>query len=903
MNNLKTMLNPKTTALIGATEKEGTVGRTILQNLLRSKAGTIFPVNPNRKKVLDTDAYQDIATVPEHVDLAVIATQARTVPGIVEECGKAGVDGVVIISAGFKEIGEEGRTLEGKIEDIRRTYGMRILGPNCMGFARPPIGVNATFLKGDPPSGNIAFISQSGALGSAILDWAVDAGIGFSIFASVGSMLDIDFGDLIDFLGDDEHTKSILMYMEGVGNARKFMSAARAFARRKPIIILKPGRHTESAKAARSHTGAMAGDDAVYDAAFRRVGVVRVREIAELFDAAEVLDSERLPKGPRLAIVTNSGGPGVMATDALIDLGGELGKLSDETIKEIDTFLPPYWSKANPVDILGDAHVDSFAKALNTCLRDSMVDGVLVIYVPQESAPSGQLATMVARIAKDTFKPIVTTWMGAKEVQEGRQIFIQRNVPTYETPEEAVRAYLNMCRYKRNLDHLYETPAELPVHEPPDKERLKTTIQEMLVKGRTLLNEKESKSLLVRYGIPATVPQFAKDADTAVSIAEKIGYPVAIKVVSADISHKSDVGGVVLGLDSSTALKHAWETLMQTVGKRAPQAVIQGVAVQRMIKDVDYELILGAKKDRDFGSVIIFGMGGTAAEFFKDFSIGFPPLNQTLAKMLIEETKIYKMLQGFRGKPPANFEELEEIIVNFSHLVVDFPEIAEIDINPLAIADGKAHALDARIVIDTDYVDHGSRYPHLVIKPYPSRYITSWKLPDGADVLLRPIRPEDEPMGHELFASLSQESIRMRFFSSVKEMSHEWLILFCNIDYDRDMAIVAEIEENGKRKIIGVGRLIRNWDSPSSEFAVLVHDRYQGKGLGYKLMETLVGIGREMGLEEIVGEALTENQKMLKLAKKLGFTTQWVPGGITKLTLKLENTGNQEPSRRDCGAA
>jgi acetyltransferase len=895
VNKLKTMLDPKTTALIGATEKEGTVGRTIFQNLLRSKVGKVFPVNPNRKKVLGANAYQDIASVPEHVDLAVIATPARTVPGIVEECGKAGVEGVVIISAGFKEIGEEGRTLEGEIENIRKKYEMRILGPNCLGFARPPIGVNATFLKGDPPSGNIAFISQSGALGSAILDWAANAGIGFSIFASVGSMLDIDFGDLIDFLGDDQHTKSILIYMEGVGNARKFMSAARAFARRKPIIILKPGRHTESAKAAQSHTGAMAGDDAVYDAAFRRVGVVRVKEIAELFDAAEVLDSERLPRGPRLAIVTNSGGPGVMATDALIDLGGELAKLSDENIKEINTFLPPYWSKANPIDILGDARVDSYAKALNICLRDSMVDGVLVIYAPLESAPSGQLATIIAKVAKDTFKPIVTTWMGAKEVQEGRQIFVRHNVPTYETPEEAVRAYVNMCKYKRNLDHLYETPAELPVHEPPDKQQLKITIQEMLLKGRTLLNEEESKMLLVRYGIPATVPQFAKDSDTAVSIAEKIGYPVAIKVVSPDISHKSDVGGVMLGLDSSAALKHACETLMQIVSKRAPQAVIQGIAVQQMIKDVDYELILGAKKDKDFGSVILFGMGGTAAEFFKDFSIGLPPLNQTLAKMLMQETKVYKMLQGFRGRPPADFEELEEILMSFSNLVVDFPEITEIDINPLAIADGKAYALDARIVIDRDYVDHGSRYSHLVIKPYPTRYITSWKLSDGTEVLLRPIKPEDEPLEQELFDSLSEETRSMRFFSSVKDFSHEWLILFCNIDYDRDMAIVAEIKEKEKRKIIGVGRLAMSRDAQSTEFAVLVHDHYQGKGLGYKLVETLIEIGREMGLEEIVGEALTENEKMLKLARKLGFTTQWLLGGTTGLTLKLKNTGNQQP--------
>ena len=800
------MLNAKAVALVGATEKEGAVGRTILENLLRSKEGKVYPVNPDRKKVLGVDAYPDIAGIPEHVDLAVIATPAHTVPGVVEECGKAGVNGVVIISAGFKEIGEEGRKLEGQIEEIRKKYGMRILGPNCLGFVRPGIGLNATFLKGDPPPGNIAFLSQSGALGSAIVDWAANAGIGFSMIASLGSMIDVDFGDLIDFLGDDDATKSILIYMEGVGNARKFMSAARAFARHKPIIVLKPGRFTESAKAVRSHTGALAGDDAVYDAAFRRAGVVRVREIADLFNAAGVLDSERLPRGPRLAIVTDAGGPGVMATDVLIDLGGELARLSDESIKEINRFSPPYWSKANPVDVLGDADIARYLKSLDTCLRDPMVDGVLVIYVPQESAPSDELATEVARLAKDTWKPVITTWMGAKEVEKGRRIFIENNLPTYETPEEAVRTYLTMYKYRRNLDQLYETPAELPVHEPPDKQQLKATIREMLLKGRTLLNEEESKNLLVRYGIPATVPQFAKDADAAVSIADKLGYPVAIKVVSPDIAHKSDVGGVMLGLDSGAALRQAFETLVQTVGKRAPHAAIQGVAVQRMIENVDYELILGAKKDKDFGSVILFGIGGTAAEFFKDFSIGLPPLNQTLAKMLMQETKAYKMLQGFRGKPPANFKELEEILVRFSNLIVDFPEIAEIDIDPLAIADGKAYALDARIVIDRDYVEHESRYPHLVITPYPTRYITSWKLPDGVEVLLRPIRPEDEPLEQELAASLSHETIRTRFFSSLRDLSHEWLTLFCNIDYDRHMAIVAEITENGKRKIIGGGK-------------------------------------------------------------------------------------------------
>jgi acetyltransferase len=892
MSRIQVMFNPKTIALIGATEKEGAVGRTILENLLRSKERRIFPVNPHTSKVLDVESYPTIAGVPEHVDLAVVATPARSVPVVVEECGQAGVEGVVIISAGFKEIGEEGTQLESEIDRIRKKYGMRILGPNCLGFVRPPLDFNATFLRGKPPAGNIAFISQSGALGSAILDWAVGTGIGFSMFASLGSMIDVDFGDMIDFLGDDEATKSILIYMEGVGNARKFMSAARAFARRKPIIILKPGRFAESARAAHSHTGAMAGDDAVYEAAFRRAGAVRVGEIAELFAAAEVLDSKRLPAGPRLAIVTSAGGPGVMATDALIHLGGELAGLSDESMEQLNALLPPYWSKANPVDLLGDATVDRFAKALAICLGDPKVDGVLVIYVPMDSAPSTKLAQTVADSAKNAWKPVIATWMGAEDVEEGRHIFVENSIPNYDTPEEAVRTYVNMCRYKRHLDELYETPDELPAQKAPSKHHLKELLKMALKEGRTLLNEEESKDFLMTYGIPVTPAQLAQDSEAAVSIAEKVGYPVVIKVVSPDISHKSDVGGVVMGIDSSAALKEAYEKLLQRVKERAPAAAIMGVAVEQMVTDVDYELILGAKKDKDFGSVILFGMGGTMAEFIKDFSIGLPPLNRTLAKMLMQDTKVYKMLQGFRGKPPADFEGLEEILVNFSNLIVDFPEIAEIDINPLAISNGKASALDARIIIDKNYDARGrSPHPHLIITPYPTKYITPWQLSDGTKVLLRPIRPEDEPAEHEMLSSLSEETSRARFFSVIKDISHEWLILFCNIDYDRHMAIVAETEENGKKSMIGVARLIMNQDLTSGELAVLVQDRFQGKRLGSKFVEMLIGIARERGLEDIRADVLTENESMLNVFRRLGFTTQLVPGGTSEAVLKLKEQG------------
>jgi acetyltransferase len=633
----------------------------------------------------------------------------------------------------------------------------------------------------------------------------------------------------------------------------------------------------------------MAGDDAVYEAAFRRAGAVRVGEIAELFDAAELLDSKRLPAGPRLAIVTSAGGPGVMATDALIHLGGELAELSGESMKQLNAFLPPYWSKANPVDLLGDATVEKFTKALTICLADPKVDGVLVIYVPMDSAPSTEVAQAVADSAKKAWKPVIATWMGAEDVEEGRHIFVENSIPTYDTPEEAVRTYVNMCRYKRHLDQLYETPEELPVHKAPSKDHLKELLKRALKEGRTLLNEEESKNFLMTYGIPVTKAQVAEGPEAAVSIAAGVGYPVVMKVVSPDISHKSDVGGVIMGIDSSEALNEAYEKLMQRVKQRAPKAVIAGVAVEKMITDIDYELILGAKKDKDFGSVILFGMGGTAAEFIKDFSVGLPPLNQTLAKMLIQDTKVYKMLQGFRGKPPADFEGLEEILVNFSNLIVDFPEIAEIDINPLAVANGKASALDARIIIDKDYDATGrSAYPHLIIAPYPTKYTTPWQLSDGTKVLLRAIRPEDEPAEHEMLSTLSQETLRLRFFSIIKDISHEWLILFCNIDYDRHMAIVAEIQENGKKKMIGVARLIMDQDLTSGEVAVLVQDKFQGKRLGSKFVEMLIGIARERGLEHIRGEVLIENESMLNVFRRLGFTTQWVPGGTSEVLLKLK---------------
>lgn len=888
MHTLKELFDPRSVALIGASEREGSVGRTVLENLLGAKdRRKIFPVNPKAEIVLGQKSYPHIGSIPEPVDLAVISTPAPSVPAIVDACGKEGVSGLVIISAGFRETGEEGKRLEDEIEKTRRRYGMRIIGPNCLGFIRPGIGLNATFIKATPEQGKIAFISHSGALGSAILDWAMDAGIGFSMFVSLGSMIDVDFGDLIDFLGTDPATRSILIYMEGVGQAKKFMSAARGFARTKPIIILKPGRFQESAKAAHSHTGALTGDDEVYDAAFKRAGVVRVEGIDDLFSAASVLDSKHLPRGARLVIVTNAGGPGAITTDWLIGQGGQLAALSEETLNDLNSFLPSYWSHGNPVDVLGDADVDRYHKAMDICLDDPNVDGMLLIYTPQGMVKPKGLAEGISELAKKAWKPLLTTFMGGSAVAEAREIFIANNIPTYDTPEKAVRTYMAMHRYQRNLDLLYQTPAELPVNQAPPKNSLKALVRSICRRSRYALTEEESKRFLVNYNIPTAMTRLARSLDEALNLAHDMSYPVALKIVSPEILHKSDVGGVVLNVRSDQELTERYEALISHISEVLPQATITGVSVQQMVGHVDYEVILGAKKDKDWGSVILFGMGGVGTEIFRDFSIGLPPLNQTLARRLMEETRVFKMLKGYRGRQPADLKRLEQIVVTFSEMIVDFPEIDEMDINPIAISRGTPIALDARIVIDPDCIEYIPPYPHLVITPYPSRYVIPWILEDGIAVILRPIRPEDEPLEHSMLETLSPDTVRGRFFQSIKNLSHAELTRFCNIDYDREMALVAELREGRHRRLIGVSRLIMDPDLRSGEFAVLIHDDYQNKRLGSKLLDMLIGIAMEKHMQSIYGIVLSDNKRMLYICYKAGFTATLLPEGLTRVELDL----------------
>lgn len=877
MRNLEPLLNPKAIALIGATDREGSVGQALMRNLILGKSERkIHFVNPRRESTMGEKCYPSVGDVPEQVDLAIVATPAETVPQIVEDCGQAGVAAMVIISAGFREAGESGRKIEEEIAATRAKYGMRILGPNCLGIIRPHANLNATFLRRNPEPGRIAFISQSGALGSAILDWAASSHIGFSMFGSVGSMLDVDFGDLIDFLGEDPSTRSIIIYMESVGNARKFMRAARGFARNKPIIVIKPGKYAESARAALSHTGAMAGSYEVYGAAFRRAGIVRVDEILDLFNCASVLDSRFLPAGPRIAIVTNAGGPGVIAADAVMEHGGELAQLSEATIADLDSSLPGYWSHANPVDVLGDADVDRFAKAVNACLSDPGVDGIVVVYTPQGAAAPAELAESVVAVAEERIKPILTVWMGEDEVRAARQAFYSKNIPTYGSPEAAIKTYMYMYKYKRNLDLLYETPEELSVGLSPPSSHLKLLAKRALEEGRTLLTEDKADKFLDAYGIPRARGVLCANVEQAVSAAASIGYPVVLKIVSPDVIHKVDVGGVITGVSSEGELREAFSKLVDDVRERSPEAQIEGVYVQRMITDVTYELVLGSKKDGDFGSVILFGAGGISVEVFGDFSIGLPPLNQTLARRLMEDTKIWKVLKsGLRNKPPANLRLLEEIVVKFSNLIVDFPEITEIDINPLAVSGEGIYALDSRIVLDPQDLDFEDPYRHLVIMPYPVKYITPWRLKDGTDVLLRPIRPEDEPLEAELIGGLSDETSRFRFFQVIRTITHEMLVRYCNIDYDREMAIIAEYTRRGKKRNIGVGRLIIEPGEKRAEFAVVVADEFQGKGLGTKLVDMLIGIGVDKGLESVYGIVLPDNKKMMDLCRALGFDIKY----------------------------
>jgi len=883
LNGLDAIFSPRTVAVIGATETAGSVGRAVVENLT-SLGERMFPIHPKRATVLGRRTFANIAAVPEPVDLAVVVTPAASVPDIVRQCADAGVPGAIIISAGFKECGVSGATLEQQILAEARRGRMRLIGPNCLGVMMPHAQLNATFAAGMARPGNVAFLSQSGALCTAILDWSSHENVGFSAFVSIGSMLDVGWGDLITYLGDDPRTKSIVCYMESVGDARSFLSAAREVALSKPIIVLKVGRTEAAARAAASHTGAMTGSDEVLDAAFRRVGVLRVDSIAELFNMAEVLAKQPRPRGPRLAIITNAGGPGALSTDALIRSGGKLAELSSETRNSLDAMLPPHWSHGNPVDILGDADAARYSKAVEIVSKDPNNDGLLVILTPQKMTDCAATAERLKPFARMAGKPLLASWMGGSEVQAGEMMLNEAGIPTFPFPDSAARTFERMWNYSENLRAIYETPsldASPGAQAAPAK--VAAELERIRRGGRTILTETESKDLLAAYGIPTVETRIARGEDEAVALAEKLGFPVVLKLHSETITHKTDVGGVQLSIRTPGGVRHAWQVIQNTCRERAGAQHFLGCTVQPMVSTDGYELILGSTIDPQFGPVLLFGAGGQLVEVIKDTVLGLPPLNATLARRLMERTKIFTALQGVRGRKAVDLAALERLLVRFSQLVAELHWIAEIDINPLLASSDRLLALDARVVLHPAGTSE-DHLPKPAIRPYPSRYVTLLKLRDGSEVSIRPIRPEDEPLLVKFHQTLSDRSVYLRYFAPLKldqRIAHERLSRMCFIDYDREMVLVVERRHPraNDSEILGIGRLSKLHGANEAEFALTVSDQWQRQGLGTQLLRLLVQAGRDEKLERITATMLADNHEMQHVARRVGFKVEHSSGG------------------------
>ena len=869
--SLTAIFQPKSVAIIGATEKPASVGRTLMRNLLEQPSGaTIFPVNPSRNNVLGIRCYANIAAIGEPVDLVVVVTPAETVPAVLQECVEAGVGGAIVISAGFAEHGAEGLEREKKIRKVLATSNLRMIGPNCLGVMNPRTGLNATFAQANALPGNLAFLSQSGALCTAILDWSRRENVGFSGFVSVGSMLDVGWGDLIYHYGDDPYTTSILIYMESVGDARSFLSAAREVALTKPIIVIKPGRTEAARKAAASHTGALTGSDEVFEAAFRRCGILRVANISELFDMAEVLGKQPRPRGPRLAVVTNAGGAGVLATDALLANGGELAQLSNDTNDALNRILPEAWSHANPVDTLGDCSPETYTKALEIVARDPKCDAVLSILAPQGMTEPEKSAGLVSAAARTITKPLLASWMGGSRMQLASNVLNESRIPTFEYPDAAARSFAYMWRYSLNLQALYETPVFTDGFVENGPRRVREIIAGAQTKNRALLTEYESKQVLAAYELPVTDIRVAHNPEEAVSHARAIGYPVVLKLHSESVTHKSDRGGVKLDLTDDAAVRAAFAQIQAAFPE---ENAFQGATVQPMIRGAGFELILGSATDPQFGPVLVFGLGGRLVEVLRDRAHALPPLTTTLARRLMESTRIFQALKGARGDKPVDLSRLEEFLVRFSELVVENPRIADIEINPLLVGPDVLLALDARVVLHPPDIRDGE-LARPAIRPYPSQYVSQWQASDGTQFTLRPIRPEDEPLVVQFHQELSDRSVYFRYFHPVKldvRVAHERLVTKCFIDYDREMALVAEQDENGTRHVAAIARMVRNHSDAGAEVAFIVADKFQNRGLGSHLLECLIAVARREGVVYLEGAMLAENYNMKDIFSRAGF--------------------------------
>ena len=872
---LAPLLAPASVALVGATEREGALGNLVWRNLAAGGLrGALDPVNPKHGKVFGQRCYARLRDLPKAPDLAVLVTPARTIPGLLEEAGAAGVRAAVVLSSGFSEVGDEGRALQAKALASARRHGLRLLGPNCLGLMRTDAGLNATFSPVPALPGRLALLSQSGAICTAILDWAKPSGVGFSSVVSLGAAADVDFGELLDFLVADPATDAVLMYVEGIRDARRFVSALRAAARAKPVVVLKVGRHASGTRAAASHTGAMMGSDAVFDAALRRGGTVRVRSYTQLFAAARILSMGKAPAGERLAIITNGGGPGVMAADCASDNGVPLAQLSAHSIALLDGKLPPQWSRGNPIDIGGDAPPQRFADATSAALADAGVDALLVMYSPVAVTPPEAAARAVADAARGSGKPVIAAWLGDISPSRTRGTLEEQGLPNFYTPENAVEAFSFLCAYRRNQAQLLEVPGALSSSMPQqrvDMSAVHAIRDRALAEKRSILSEQEAKAMLALFGLPVPRTIVAADCAAAVAAAGELGYPVAIKIHSPDITHKSDVGGVRLNLQNAQMVASAFDDMLLHVRALRPAARIEGASVQPMLRfPAAREVLAGIATDPVFGPVISFGAGGIAVEALHDTAVALPPLNVMLARELIGRTRVARLLAPHRDVPAASAEALEAILEGVSQMACALPWLKEMDLNPVIAHPGGAVIADARIVIDPSRLEAPARYGHMAIHPYPAELEGELKLRDGSTVVTRPIRPEDAALERRFFDGLSEKSRYQRFLNQMAQLPPQLLARFTQLDYDRELALVALAPDSGE--FIGVGRYAPNADGETAEFALTIADAWQGKGIGRALLERLCDCARAAGYRTLYGHILHANREMLELAERLGFT-------------------------------
>lgn len=871
---LEPLFNPKSIAVFGASNSGQSVGGQTFASLLAGGfKGTLVPINPKHKQVGGMPCFSSIAEVDVDIDLAVIASPAATVAEIIRQCGEAGIHNAIVLSAGFSESGEQGRALAAELMDVARQSGVRFMGPNCVGLIRPWGNMNASFLKSTTPKGRLALVSQSGALCSAISDWAEPHHLGFSAIVSLGNSTDIGFGDVLQFLSTDPNTDAVLLYVEGVAHARAFISALRATARIKPVIVLKAGRHHQGSKAAHTHTGALIGSDAVFDAALERSGAVRVQTFGQLFAAAEILSPNRRSGGNRLGIITNGGGAGVLAADRAGDMRLELPQPSGATIKALDAILPAYWSKSNPIDILGDAKPEKFGAVLKACIADDNFDGVLVMLTPQAMTEATQAAKAVVKAAaSNTRKPVLACWMGETSVSEGREFLGAAGIPDFTTPERAVEAFSYLAKHQQNCKLALEMPGPLSETSPPDLDGARMIINAALSEGRAMLSDIESKAVLRAFRIPVNTTLEADSASKALIAAETVGFPVAMKINSPQITHKSDVGGVRVNITNAADVKTAFRDITEAAKSAQPEATILGVTVEQMATVEDArELVVGASRDPVFGPSILFGAGGTMVEILRDSAVSLPPLNAVLADRLIKRTKVSHVLGAFRDRAAVDHSAVINVLLRISDLVCEIPEIEELDINPLFAGPNGVIAVDARIRIARSAAKAG-RYDHMAIAPYPRHLVQHGHLSDGTPLTIRPIRSEDAESEQDFVRRLSSQAKRLRFMGTIKELSPTMLARFTQIDYAREMALVALTLESGKPVQQAVARYSINPDNTSCEFAIVVSDDHQHQGIGTRLMQALMGAARDHGLNVIEGTVLSQNTGMLKLMDELGFS-------------------------------